>query len=282
MRRGNQIEIVRISDQKVSAVSLGSASTAEHEWGIKRLKEHFGIAQELTRFNAGLQYRRVTCAPEQRYQYGNKLYCQDFTLKLRDPKTRRLKGVKTSGLLFYHDINDTSQVDKYIGTPPGEMTPYSQENLYCGAWSGEDFGLMVPREERDVVTDLLSALQNQDACIWLGGGGVFRNAGLCIGIVSRMPDETFETWKKIDNEALDLEDAVDKTGVLKRLADAGIRYHACSPRWKLTSTKDGVVETVHPVMFFLNPYGQDINNYGWFTVEQLDQWIDGTGPIPKK
>jgi len=41
-------------------------------------------------------------------------------------------------------------------------------------------------------------------------------------------------------------------------------------------------DTEHPVIFFLNPKDQVNNNHGWFTVEDLDKWISGTGPVIRK
>jgi hypothetical protein len=35
-------------------------------------------------------------------------------------------------------------------------------------------------------------------------------------------------------------------------------------------------------MYFLNPMRQQENNFGWFTVEELEQWMEGKGPIPGK
>ncbi len=60
-------------------------------------------------------------------------------------------------------------------------------------------------------------------------------------------------------------------------------YYALQPMWasKIKSTKDGEIKTQYPVVFFLNPINQNECNFGWFTVEQLLDWIDGKGPIPK-
>jgi len=35
------------------------------------------------------------------------------------------------------------------------------------------------------------------------------------------------------------------------------------------------------VIFWLNPVDGRRNNHGYFTVEELAQWTQGTGPVPK-
>ena len=55
---------------------------------------------------------------------------------------------------------------------------------------------------------------------------------------------------------------------------AGKKYFALSPRWKDDNKKE--------VIFWLNPYHQDIDNFGWFTVEDLKDWAKGKGKIPMK
>jgi hypothetical protein len=78
--------------------------------------------------------------------------------------------------------------------------------------------------------------------------------------------------------------AAEKTGIAARLKKASEKsgitsylrpftYYALSPRWK--------DETKKEVVFWLNPCSQDRFNFGWFTVKDLDDWIAGTGKVPK-
>lgn len=68
---------------------------------------------------------------------------------------------------------------------------------------------------------------------------------------------------------------------IKKLKEANCRYFACSPKWshEIKSTADGEIKTKYPVIFWLNPMEQDRNSYGWFTVENLELWTQGKGPI---
>lgn len=38
----------------------------------------------------------------------------------------------------------------------------------------------------------------------------------------------------------------------------------------------------YDLRYWLNPMEQRHNNSGYFTVEELEQWIENKGPIPKK
>jgi hypothetical protein len=98
-----------------------------------------------------------------------------------------------------------------------------------------------------------------------------------------------ETMKEAHEDRKKLEEASEKCGIKQRIDeinnnfsklhpgcfDTPLGYFALSPSWKTNG------ESKHPVMYWLNPRKQDKVNYGWFTVEQLEQWIEGKGPIPK-
>ena len=74
-----------------------------------------------------------------------------------------------------------------------------------------------------------------------------------------------------------LQKASDEIGIHDKLRKAGKEFFALSPRW----AKDvRTSKTAYPVVYWLNPMHQNIYNYGYFTVEELEQWIDDCGPIP--
>jgi hypothetical protein len=61
--------------------------------------------------------------------------------------------------------------------------------------------------------------------------------------------------------------------------------YCLDPRWNATTDEKGVVHkhsdtTKHDVVYFLNPMNQQQNYWGWVTVEDLDDWIQGKGKIP--
>lgn len=131
--------------------------------------------------------------------------------------------------------------------------------------------------------------------MWLGGGGIFENAGLCLAIIDRVASASKKQMADADNDKKKLLEAAEKTGIRKRIEkaredyrkmaevetgrrcyDPKFDYFALTPKWKFPSDK-----TKYKVVFWLNPTHQDKVNYGWFTVEELDLWLENKGPIPK-
>jgi hypothetical protein len=88
--------------------------------------------------------------------------------------------------------------------------------------------------------------------------------------------------KQKDEDRINLHEAAKATGIEEKVCAAlksdfgGKPFYALSPSWKNKQN------TKHKVVFWLNPTDQQKNNYGWFTVEELEQWIEGKGPIPMK
>ena len=93
-------------------------------------------------------------------------------------------------------------------------------------------------------------------------------------IKSKLPEKTIQSIKDADLDYLALQKAAEKTGIKKILEKAGKKYLALSPRWKDDNKKE--------VIFWLNPYHQDVDNFGWFTVDDLNDWAKGKGKIPMK
>jgi len=151
------------------------------------------------------------------------------------------------------------------------------------AWDEQSFGIRVKNEwdlplGATILGQLYEAFIKHDVMICLGGQrNPFAGTGLIIAIRSRIPEEGLAKMKAVDNDSLDLVKAAEATGVREKLKAAEKHFYALSPRWKPT---DEDFETEHPVIFWLNPMEQHENNFGWFTVEQLLEWIDGKGPIP--
>lgn len=133
-------------------------------------------------------------------------------------------------------------------------------------------------EDATFLKRLHQAFLDKDVAIWLGGSGPFQNAGLCIGITSLIPNEGKKTMAAADLDNIDLQEAADKTNIIARLKAAKCTFYACSPRWASEKERKS---TKYSMVFWLNPIDQKDNNYGWFTVEELEQWIRGVGPIPK-
>ena len=116
----------------------------------------------------------------------------------------------------------------------------------------------------------------------------FENAGLQIVIASQIPADGEEMLRSTQVDVFNLKKSAAATGISDRLKEAECRYYALSPKWKkdfnvvVRDDEDERLKTAHDIVFWLNPMEQQQNNSGWYTVEQLDEWIKGTGPIPRK
>lgn len=231
MRLGRNAEVI-IRGSKVVAVNLGSDLCAEHEWGIKPLRQYFGCDEK----EVGVAAKLTHTVPAGLTWY---------------------KGKDFEGIFF-----------------PGwsGAVPPTKETGTWGAWDERSFGVF--SRNSNVIKQLLTiyeAILAKDAVFWLGGGGVFDNAGLCIGVASNLPTEVKQAWKKADEDRNALREAAKATGIEDRIKAAGLRYFALSPQF----AKDGTVQ------FYLNPQEQNKYNYGPFTVAELDAWIQGKGPVVK-
>lgn len=177
----------------------------------------------------------------------------------------------------------------------------NNEYPMVGAWSESDFGVLMTGEEgQQYARDLMDAFERKDVCLLFGRSlPVFENPGLILAIRSRLEDAD-EIDQKLAADTRNkwaLEDRVKEIGIVERIDQfnkekgghissfgAPCGYFALSPSWRSFDFKPGGKQpnTEYDVIFFLNPRNQSDNNFGWFTVEDLELWMNGEGPIPKK
>lgn len=278
MRRGRDNEFLKNEAGELMGICLGADFCAEHEWGIKETYSAFGINNELKPGNIGMKRHTIHEVPKTLHfleQDNKALMIFGRHLSWRDPEE-----------LTYDRLVDLCH----------EF--YDKDSLYTG-WSDGDFGIHAATEEEiDFMKTIYQAILVKDACIWVGAKQGFANGGMYIVIKSRVDKCNSDFMKEQDVDHLELLKTVKKIGIIKRLDkvnsdakvewywDAPCAYMCCSPHWIAEDIDDRQKKmkernTKHPVIFRLNPHNQKSVNYGWFTVEELDQWIAGKGPIPK-
>ena len=258
MRRAyNDVQLVE-SDGKFIGVSLGYDHCAEHEWGINGINRDFGIQGKPTRDCLGYDCRKTT-----KFVFENMLHFECGGVETLAYQRWWHKPVKA----------------------PSELELYKGEQI-AAAWDEGSFGVAL-RDNRKLLDELLKAFVDTNVLVFTAGRcNPFGGSGLSLLIADRVPSQHWEDARQADTDTLDLQDASAATGIIHKLDSVdsdekrwhGKRcgYYACSPAW--ASDKKN---TKYNVVYWLNPVDQKNNNHGWFTVEELEQWIDGTGPVPK-
>jgi len=253
-------------------INLGADYTAEHEWGIDGLKQSFKIKDE----GLGIEKRRIEDCSKVEYS----------------EKVKTVKKTKTKeAVLFVNRYGLPNFADRICEDGelnwPCYFNPTIPKDLVT-AWSEDDFGIRVRNEEVAKLNELYQEFKKKNVAVWVGGGHVFQNGGLIFGIIDRIPEQYKQQMYDSDLDRQNLNEAAEKTGIKKKLEDAdkGKRwelkefgFYALSPRWAKERKE---IETQYPVIFWLNPNHQDRFKAGYFSVENLKDWMLNKGPIIKK
>jgi len=154
---------------------------------------------------------------------------------------------------------------------------FRDDQEVIAAWSGHQ-GFVFAVRDRSLYVVLQKQIQSGNVIvtgesIFASESNPFSNGGLKLLFYTEIPEDWVNDWTEAHLSLARLDDAVESTGIRQRLKEAGLGYYALRPAW--TDDQESGVR------FFLNPQDQKNNNYGWFTVTDLDAWIKGKGPIPK-
>lgn len=272
MRRAYNGQFVFVGDTFMG-VCLGADYVSEHEWGIKGLKQAFGIKEYDVRDTSKVSVARraITNVPDE--------------LAL---STITVNGSKIWVLYYDRSLWGDELTADYVNRIL-DLTPKFEggiKQIFSAAWDERSFAIASDNEK--LMTDLYESIKKKDCVVGLFGGGVFKNAGLSIYIASAISDDIANSWKDSDESAAKLYLASDETGIRAKIDENNKKYgvfssptgyFALSPRFYYPELDK---KTAHPVVYWLNPEQQHNNNYGIFTVEELEQWIEGKGPIVKK
>lgn len=277
MRQAYQdTKVIKDDNGDLILIAFGYDHCAEHECGMNGFWNAFDIPGP-SREKQGPEARQITKTAG--------------TLERKTFRKSKKLGVGTQYVMTWRlNTYGILSLDKM----PSELatSAYASEErktLTC-AWSSgpgaPDFGIRTT--DKKILDDLEAAFERRDVSIWATRGGPFGGSGLVLAVTSKIPESEAELMREEDLERIRLADAAEATGIEAKLKefnstftsrwDAPCRWFALSPRWRRDHDES---PSAHPVMFFLNPMAQDKNNYGWFTVEELEQWMEGKGPIPK-
>lgn len=245
-------------------VNLSADFCAEHEWGIARLKAEFGIPDVIGIY--GIARRRITRIPPGLAWVEFK---STYFMGKSDVEAGRAKkagDAKFSNAGFvYHS---------WYGEEPMKLAMNSELRGFGlrGAWSDQDFGVVSSnRDDIEALRDIFAEFQRGNAVLTFANSmPAFENPGLILGVADRIPALVLEQWYNADKDYHEVRLEFEATGIEEVLKKAGKRYFALSPRRQ----EDGTLR------FWLNPYEQRRDNYGWFSLQDLRDWAENRGPIP--
>lgn len=248
MRRGfNNLAIYKDDKGNLQGVGLGSDFCAEHERGIDGIRSKFGMDKNIL----GIGRYTITKGKVVSFEYVHekvKWYgLTSHDAYMWDKKPYDMKEIAKWALEYVDSKKDIQ-----------------------GAWADEDFLFIV--KERTLRDTIAEAFAQKNIVIMRGGCGLFNNGSLNILLLSQFPIGAMEDILKTHISQQKLENAVKVTGIKEKLAAAGKKYFALSPEWKNKEETE--------FHFWLDPQEQDKNNYGWYEIKDLEDWINNIGRIP--
>lgn len=277
-RASNDVSFLTLEDGSTGGVCLGFDFCAEHEFGVKRIKQAMGIPGTV-----GVEGRTMTQQPPivhfekfkrtRRRERGSKKVVKDpaaalivtaqswLAPKMGEPIKDTLRSIARDGLDFYAEPHDTHYREE-------------RDNL-ISAWDESGFAVVARGEENVKRLEEIhqALLANDIALADPSGMGFAHRGGLGVVIASRVPELVRKDVKERDLDQQRLVEAAEATGIAKKIKNSGKSFFALSPAW--------ANEEKTEVRFFLNPAEQRSYNHGWYTVAELEAWTRDEGPILK-
>ena len=243
------VGVIRDEQGGFVGFNLGSDHCAEHEWGIPELTRAFGLDTN----KLGIPGKMVTELPE--------------GLSL-------IKGRGSRSIIYTPYADSVVEVAKKYKLLRAIHQGKIGQDIVT-AWAEAEFLLKVSNKLYKEIDELWAAFQRKDVAIWIGGGNPFGGHGLVLAIASKVPADKAQYMYDCEHETWRLNEYMKQTGIEDKLKSAGCGFHALRPA--AFKNKDTGAEEIR---FFLNPMQQRDNNYGWFSLAELEAWARGEGPIP--
>lgn len=244
-------------------VDLGSDFCAEHESGIDLIKAAFNIdgivKKKVTKIfglpvrtkdepNFGLSARLINTIPKQ--------FVHGIAGKHR--------------FIGFYDSMFAKWIDTLVKDAVRDMR-LRKGSDFVAYWC--DRGFLIVSDDQSKILELKEAFYASNIAIFLGNSNFISNRGFVIAIATKLDKSITDAMYVADKSSFELSKKVEAMGIYEKLKTAGKDYYALSPRWNDDKTD---------VIFWLNPVEQRKHHYGWFTLADLEAWINDEGPIIKK
>lgn len=275
MKRSWNVKVEYNEDHKLVKIGLDATYATEHELGIDPMKKRFGVGSLQMDYTLNNKLNLFSCLSNPLRDELKRLRnlplgienrtitkCPDMSVNLEGVKVR-LNGKyhKFYGISTYRDSSGEIQYKSYIER--GDET-----KDFVGYWSESNF--LIYSTNINLIKELASAFERNDIAFLMSGGDLMYTRSFSIAIASRLDKEYLDNLITLDKEILDMHTRVVDSDIYRKLYKADKGFYSLSP-----SINSGELK------FFLNPNDQVKYNYGWFTVSELEQWINETGVICK-
>ena len=172
----------------------------------------------------------------------------------------------------------------------------TKQNTFA-EWDMHGFVIIAPRDSEiaTIIDEIHNAIMSKDAYIMLGSQGPFVRTGINLGIISRLPQDIINKMRDFDIDY----NALEKAWVpVKKRLDEMLRhptkFHWLHEKYASQYNKDRLMYCAlspkqlepapvegskYPFKLWLNPDDQSIYQSDWYTVEEIEQWANGEGPV---
>lgn len=252
----NKAEVLNSAGEFVG-YNLGFDYATEHESGLEGLRNAFGITQQ--KKNA---FMRVA----------SRILDKKPTFGLAARTTKKIPDgisfVENEFFSIGYSV-DFVNMDAYIKDTENKLAWPGRKEAFVGRW--DDSGFLICTKVKEHYETLKTAFENKDIAFYLGAKGFLSSGGLHIVIASKIDKAVDDAMRVMDEDNHNLGKMADASGIEADVLNARKRFYALSPGWKNEEKTE--------VWFYLNPQDQKRYNSGWFTVEELREWIRDKGPV---
>lgn len=249
----------RLNDKnEFCGINFGYDFCAEHEMGISGIRESFGIKT----YSGNKTIVNIKKSIGVKPTFG-----LDARIVKKKPQELQFKQKGEFCGIYYSSsvkLSDTA-FDEGIKALSWEMNKPNGNDVVC-YWGNNSFMFITTNEPNFQAIKKL--LNENAAAIFIAG-----KHGLVICDPEKLDDRTKTELYSSDLNAWELKKSAEDCGIEKELIKSKKEFLALTPGWKNPAKKE--------IHFFLNPHNQRKYNSGWFTVEELKEWIEEKGPILK-
>jgi hypothetical protein len=284
----NDYSILMLNDVFIG-ISLGYDYCSEHEWGIDKMRRRFGIPDSSNQ-TMGIKNRQITKCPDNliflKKTYKKEKYAILYTGYQFNTREESEKHLPDCLRNYIKDLESLARYDD-------DHSSKDRKDLIITAWANDGFGVAVKGEkEVSWLKELYSEFQKNNVAITRINTmpkNPFSNSSLSLLIVDRLPQDILQMMYSADKEHFDLIDYEEKIGMTKIKEKNGNKngyerlkyYMACSANWiyyndaEKRETEKKRLGTEYDILYWVN-YSDDDRNFGWYTVEEIREWLTGT------